>query len=107
MIRSFSLTCGALASGVLVALAGCVTGSGTSQFPAPIGTGVYTAGSVAPGVAGYHDENYQRSIRFCFDQGKQLVRVDPAGAPVTTRSQGEVLFRCAAPGEPGWKEPAG
>ena len=105
MIRAVALSC-TVACWTL-GLAGCVTGSPAGQFPVPLGGGVYTAGSVAPGTAGYHDENYQRSIRFCFDQGRQLQRVDGTGAPLATRSAGEVLFRCVGPGEPGWKEPVG
>jgi hypothetical protein len=55
------------------------------------------------------DENYQRAIQFCFEQGKQLVRVDATGAPTGQRVQdgGDFRFRCAGPGEPGWKEPVG
>ena len=105
MIRAAVLSCGL--SCWALGLAGCAIGPTATRFPVPIGGGVYTAGSVAPGTAGYQDENYQRSIRFCFDQGMQLVRVDATGAPMTGRSTGEVLFRCVGPGEPGWKEPLG
>lgn len=102
MIRSFCVS-----GSAALLLAGCVTAPATYGFPAPVGGGVYTAGTIAPGTAGYNDQNYQRSIRFCFEQGKQLVRVDPTGAPLTRRSPGEVLFRCAGPDEPGWQNPAG
>ncbi len=102
MIRSFWVF-----GGAALMLAGCVTGAATGAFPVLIGSGVYTAGTIAPGTAGYNDDNYQRSIQFCFGQGKQLVRVDSTGAPITRRSPGEVLFRCAGPDEPGWKDPVG
>jgi hypothetical protein len=91
----------------LLTVAGCVGDPMTAQFPAPIGGGIYSAGSVPRGTAGYHEDSYQRSIRFCFDQGKQLLRVDPTGSPVSGRPAGEILFRCVGPGEPGWKEPVG
>jgi hypothetical protein len=103
MIRNFvriPVVCTALA------LAGCVTDPSV-QFPVPIGGGVYSAGSIPRGTAGYHEESYQRSIQFCFEQGKQLLRVDPTGAPLAGRPAGEILFRCVGPGEPGWKEPSG
>ena len=87
-------------------LAGCVT----YPDPVPIGNGEYSVesgpGEAAPGV---EDEDYQRAIRFCFDQGKQLMR-STADADVPGPSGlafGDLRFRCVGPGEPGWKEPVG
>ena len=83
------------------ALTACVT----VAEPVPVGDGDY---SIDTG-GGAGDEHYQQAIRFCFDQGKQLVRVDGQGAAIGqgSRAGGELRFRCVGPGEPGWKEPVG
>jgi hypothetical protein len=73
--------------------------------PVPLANGVYSAGIGGPASPG--DESYQRAIRFCFDQGRQLLRVDSRGVAVPLSSGGELYFRCVGPGEPGWKEPVG
>lgn len=71
----------------------------------PLGNGVYSAGaSSSPGFGG---DAYQRAIRFCFEQGRQVLRVDGMGAAIPRSAGGEVLFRCVGPGEQGWKEPVG
>jgi hypothetical protein len=91
----------------LVTLSACVTdgGLGAGQLPVPVGSGLYSTGTSGP--PRYGDDAYQRAVRFCFDQGRQLLRVDGTGAPVPRNAGGEVLFRCVGPGEPGWKEPVG
>lgn len=88
-------------------LSGCVTDGFVGAEPIPLGNGVYAIGGTAGGAGrGMHDEGYQRAIRFCFEQGRQLLRVDSqpgmAQAPA-----GAMQFRCVGPGEPGWKEPVG
>lgn len=95
-----------LPAGVLVtawaaalALGGCVTYA--EPVPVPLEEGVYSVES-----SGRGNEAYQGAIRFCFDQGRQLVRVDGqarGSAPVG----GQIRFRCVGPGEGGWKEPVG
>ena len=91
-----------LALGALCAilpLASCVTAAGPASAPIPLGEGVYSLGANdAPG--------YQRAISFCFDQGRQLLRLNADGAGMPGQS-GEIRFRCVGPGEPGWKVPAG
>ena len=92
------------------ALAACLAACLTVAEPVPVGDGVYTLENGTPGSgAGIHDENYQRAIRFCFEQGKQLVRLDGSGAAAGQRPQGsgELRFRCVGPGETGWKDPVG
>ena len=89
---------------LLPLLAACVA----VADPVPAGDGSYWIDSEE---GGYDDDGYQQAIRFCFEQGKQLIRLDssatagasgPGGA-----AGGELHFRCAGPGEPGWKEPVG
>lgn len=100
----YSLAC------LLTGLGACVT---PPPNPVPLGDGVYTidaGGSGSGRNVAVEDEGYQRAIRFCFEQGKQLVRVDgPDGASTDPRQRagGGLQFRCAGPGEPGWKEPVG
>jgi len=94
-----------LALFTLMSLSACVTDAGSWSAPVPLGNGVYSAGTSDAG--GYGDGAYQRAIRFCFDQGRQLLRVDSTGAAIPGRMGGEVLFRCVGPGERGWKEPVG
>ena len=98
--------------GLAACLSACVTPPAPVS-PVPVGDGVYTTGSAGSSGAAYgggiEDERYQQAIKFCFDQGKQLVRVDASdrnGRPWETPS-GEIRFRCVGRGEPGWKEPAG
>ena len=83
----------------------CLTACVAIAPPVPLGDGTYT---IASG-GGPGDEHYQQAIRFCFDQGKQLLRVDGRGAAIGqgAPSGGELRFRCVGPGEPGWKEPVG
>jgi len=94
-----------LALFTLLSLTACVTDAGSWSAPVPLGNGVYSAGTSDAG--GYGDGAYQRAIRFCFEQGRQLLRVDSTGAAIPGRMGGEVLFRCVGPGERGWKEPVG
>jgi len=94
-----------LALFTLLSLSACVTDGGSWSAPVPLGNGVYSAGTSDAG--GYGDGAYQRATRFCFDQGRQLLRVDRTGAAIPGRLGGEVLFRCVGPGERGWKEPVG
>src|SRR5688500_7060920 len=89
----------------VLTLNACVTGGAIGPAPVPLADGVYSAGSSGP--AGYGDQPYQRAIRFCLDQGRQMLRVDATGAAVPRHAGGEVFFRCVGPGEPGWKEPVG
>lgn len=93
-----------------IAMASGIGGCVTYPDPVPIGNGQYSIdsepGARAPGV---EDEDYQRAIRFCFDQGKQLMRSSAeAGVPGQSGPPfGDLRFRCVGPGEPGWKEPVG
>jgi hypothetical protein len=88
---------------VAAGIGGCATYDTAGTEPVPIGNDVYSIGS---GTAGIDDASYQRAIRFCFDQGKQLLRLD--GQPNLPQSGGSsVQFRCVGPGETGWKEPVG
>jgi hypothetical protein len=103
MQPSTSVTLSALLLSTLL-LGGCVTANASWTSPTPIGNGVYSAGG---GAGGYGDDAYQRAVRFCFDQGRQLFRVDHRGGSVASNAGGEVLFRCVGPGEYGWKEPVG
>ena len=89
----------------LLTLSACVTDGSMGPAPIPLANGVYSTGSSGP--PGYGDAAYQRAIRFCFDQGRQLLRVDGTGTAIPRHAGGEVFFRCVAPGEPGWKEPVG
>ena len=57
-------------------LCGCVTYGSAGIEPVPTGDGVYTIGSEPGSGAGVHSESYQRAIRFCFDQGRQVLRLD-------------------------------
>jgi hypothetical protein len=101
------LSAAAAACAALV-LSACVTEAGSGPMPVPLGDGVYSMGSAHPGDgSGLQDESYQRAIRFCFDRGKQLLRVDGEGAAMSGRPGGEIRFRCVGPGEPGWKQPLG
>lgn len=88
-------------------LGACVTDAG----PVSIGNGVYTMGSEGPGSGSRDaiDDERQRAIKFCFDQGKQLLWIDVENHSSTPsqRASGELRFQCIGPGEPGWKEPAG
>jgi hypothetical protein len=80
-------------------LGGCATYA--EPVPVPLEEGVYSVES-----SGRGNEAYQGAIRFCFDQGRQLLRVDGqarGSAPVG----GQIRFRCVGPGERGWKEPVG
>lgn len=97
----------AIAAFAAVTLSACVTDGGlrAGSPPVPLGNGLYSTGTSGP--PGYGDDAYQRAVRFCFDQGRQLLRVDGTGAAVPRNAGGEVLFRCVGPGEPGWKEPVG
>ena len=74
--------------------------------PVPSGDGSYWIDSAG---SGYEDDGYQQAIRFCFEQGKQLIRLDipGAGGGAGPAAGGEMHFRCVGPGEPGWKEPVG
>ena len=72
--------------------------------PVPSPDGSYWIDSAGDG---YDDDGYQQATRFCFDQGKQLVRLAPSPAGTGPADGGELHFRCAGPGEPGWKEPVG
>lgn len=94
-----------LASALIVAcLCGCATYPMAGAEPVPIGDDVYTIGSGS--ATGVDDASYQRAIRFCFDKGKQLLRLD--GRPgLPQQGSGGIQFRCVGPGEPGWKEPVG
>jgi hypothetical protein len=104
MIAIPSRTSGALF--VAACLCGCVTQGMAGAEPVPAGNGVYTIGSEPGSGEGIHSESYQRAIRFCFDQGRQLLRLD--GQPGMPQQAGiGVHFRCVGPGEPGWKEPVG
>ena len=97
-----------LMAAAMAALSGCVTYGGAAAEPIPLGDGAYSI-AVEPGEgtgAGLHSGAYQRAIRFCFDQGKQLIRLD--GLAGTAQQAGTVMqFRCVGPGEPGWKQPVG
>jgi hypothetical protein len=92
----------------LSVLSACATYGVAAAEPVPVGDGVYSI-AVEPGDgtgAGLHSGAYQRAIRFCFEQGKQLIRLD--GQPGTAQQAGTVMqFRCVGPGEPGWKQPVG
>ena len=97
-----------LGDGLFVAacLCGCVTQGLAGAEPIPAGNGVYTIGSETGSGGDIHSESYQRAIRFCFDQGRQLFRLD--GQPGMAQPAGTgIQFRCVGPGEPGWKEPVG
>jgi hypothetical protein len=94
-----------LAAALVVAcLCGCATYGMAGAEPVPIGNDVYTIGSDS--ATGVDDASYQRAIRFCFDQGKQLLRLDGQSGLPQQASSG-IQFRCVGPGEPGWKEPVG
>jgi hypothetical protein len=80
-------------------LAGCATYA--DPVPVPLGEGVYSVDS-----SGRGNEGYQGAIRFCFEQGRQLLRVD-GQARGSAHMGGVIRFRCVGPGEPGWKEPVG
>jgi hypothetical protein len=85
-------------------LCGCAAYGVAGAEPVPIGNDVYTIGSGS--ATSVDDAGYQRAIRFCFEQGKQLLRLD--GQTGLPRSEsGGITFRCVGPGEPGWKEPVG
>lgn len=94
------------AMAIAFGLGGCVT----YPDPVPVGNDGYSIesgpGAAAPGVG---DEDFQRAIRFCFDQGKQLMRstADADGPRQSGPAFGNLRFRCVGPGEPGWKEPVG
>jgi hypothetical protein len=75
-------------------------------MPVPLGNGIYSIGSGPAAGEGLANQTYQRAIRFCFDQGRQLVRVDGPG-DARPSSAGGMQFRCVGPGEPGWKDPVG
>ena len=91
---------------VAACLCGCVTQGLAGAEPVPVGDGVYAIGAEPGSGGGTHSESYQRAIRFCFDQGRQLFRLD--GQPGTAQQAGTGMqFRCVGPGEPGWKEPVG
>lgn len=96
----------------MMLVVGCLTACVTDTGPVPIGQGVYTTGnggSWFDAGGAVQADRYQRALRFCFDQGKQLVRVDETESSMRERENAgaEIRFRCAGPGEPGWKEPAG
>lgn len=91
----------------VVGLSACATYDVGAAEPIPLGDGVYTI-AVEPGEAGaaLHSSAYQRAIRFCFEQGKQVQRLD--GQMGGARQAGTGMqFRCVGPGEPGWKQPVG
>ncbi len=97
---------GAVAS-TTVGLAACATyGVGVAE-PIPLGDGVYAI-AVEPGAPrdDLHSGAYQRAIRFCFEQGKQLLRLDARPGTPGQADTG-MQFRCVGPGEPGWKQPVG
>jgi hypothetical protein len=85
-------------------LAACATYDVGAAEPIPIGDGIYTI--AADSGAGLHSATYQRAIRFCFEQGKQLLRLDTQ-AGTAQQAGTSMQFRCVGPGEPGWKQPAG
>ena len=87
-------------------LCACAT-YGTVAEPVPLGNGVYSIGAETGQRAGsaMHSETYRRATRFCFEQGKQLLRLDgQSGLPPQAAG---MQFRCVGPDEPGWKEPVG
>jgi hypothetical protein len=88
-------------------LSACVTYPTSAPEPIPLGDGVYTIAVEPEGTGdGLHSGAYQRAIRFCFDQGRQLLRLD--GQPGAAQQVGTGMrFRCVGPGEPGWKQPVG
>ena len=89
-------------------LGACATYDTGGPAPVPLGDGVYTIGADGgyDAATGPHSETYQRAIRFCFEQGRQLVRLDrQPGMPQQAGSG--MQFRCVGPGEPEWKEPVG
>lgn len=95
------------ASAAAFGLAACATYDMGAAEPVPLGDGVYTI-AAEPGIAAAapHSGAYQRATRFCFEQGKQLLRLEgPAGT--ASQAGGSLQFRCVGPGEPGWKQPVG
>jgi hypothetical protein len=105
MISSAPAAALAAAFAAALCLGACATYAVGGAEPVPLGDGVYAIDADA-GSAGLHSQNYQRAVRFCFEQGKQLLRLDRQPALPQQAGAG-IHFRCVGPGEPGWKEPVG